>query len=198
VLENLRHDIARLREIKTKPYVFMVLESLLFENGFQAVVLHRMAHWFKSRGIPFFGPCFGRLALFLTGVEIAPGASIGPGLMISHGNGIVIGQWSRLGSQCTLMQQVTLGAPGPGRLAEMPRLGDRVFVGAGARLIGGIEIGDDCFIGANAVVGEDIPANSRVVLDIALKIRPRSVGIAPHPPTPLPADGKGGDPKSEG
>ena len=174
MLENLSGDIARLRETRARPFPFFLIEAMLFDNGFQAVFLHRLAHFFKARRIPFFGPFFGRLSQFLTGVEIAPGAVIGPGLLISHGHGLVIGQWSRLGAQNTLMHQVTLGAPGPGRLDEMPTLGDRVFVGTGAKLIGKIEIGDDVFIGANAVVGQDIPPGHRVLVQNELKIQKRN------------------------
>lgn len=173
MFKNLGKDIERLRETRARPFPVFLIEALLFDNGFQAVFLHRLAHFFKARRIPFFGPFFGRLSQFLTGVEIAPGAEIGPGLSISHGHGIVIGQWSRLGAENTLMHQVTLGAPGPGRLAEMPTLGDRVFVGAGAKLIGKIAIGDDVFIGANAVVGQDVPAGHRVLVAGELKITPR-------------------------
>lgn len=173
MLENIRGDIERLRETRSRPFPIFLIEALLFDNGFQAVFLHRIAHFFKARRIPFLGPCVGRLNQWLTGVEIAPGAIIGPGLLISHGNGIVIGQWSRLGAQNTLMHQVTLGAPGPGRLTEMPELGDRVFVGAGAKLIGKIRLGDDVFVGANAVVGEDIPAAHRALAGGGLRIDPR-------------------------
>jgi serine O-acetyltransferase len=164
VLDNLRHDIRRLRAIKSKPYPFMVLESLLLENGFQAVVLHRMAHWFKSRGIPLFGPLLARLSIFLCGIEIAPGAKIGPGLLISHGMGTVVGQWTTIGADCTMMHQVTLGAPATSKLTEMPTVGDEVFLAAGCRLIGGITVGDGAFIGANAVVAEDVPAGAKVVV----------------------------------
>lgn len=174
MFENLREDTRRLRAIKSKSFPFYVVESLLFETGYQAVVLHRVAHWFKRHRIPVLGPLVGRLSQFLTGVEIAPAAEIGPGLMISHGQGIVIGQWSRIGARATLMQQVTLGAPGMGRLEEMPTLGDDVFVGAGARLIGGIRIGDRTFIGTNAVVGRDVPDDHRVVAGGGIEIRPRS------------------------
>jgi serine O-acetyltransferase len=173
MFDNLRHDVARLREIKSKSFPWYVLESMLFETGFQAVVLHRVAHAFKRRGIPIFGPFVGRMAQFLTGVEIAPGAKIGPGLLISHGNGIVIGQWTVIGRHCTLMHQVTLGAPAPGRLAEMPQVGDNVYIGAGAKLIGGIKIGDDCFIGVNAVIGQDVPSSSRVIAGGGIEIRER-------------------------
>ena len=91
MLDNLKRDTRRLREIKAKPFPFYVIESLLFENGYQAVVAYRLASWFKHRRIPLFGPLFARLGLFFTGVDISPGAVIGPGLRISHGNGIVIG-----------------------------------------------------------------------------------------------------------
>lgn len=169
---NIREDTRRLRAIKNKGFPWYVLESLLFENGYQAVVLYRLAHWFKRRGIPFFGPLFGRLSVWLTGVDISPGAEIGPGLMISHGQGIVIGRWARIGANVTLLHQATLGGPALDRREEMPRLGDDILVGAGARLIGGIEVGDGAIIGANAVVTEDIPAGSRVFAGGGITIKP--------------------------
>lgn len=170
MLKNLREDTRRLRAIKTKPFPFYVLESLLFENGYQAVVLYRIAHWFKSRGVPFVGPFVARLSLFLNSVDIAPGARIGPGLFISHGIGLVIGNGVRIGRNGTLLHQVTIGAPTGRRLDQMPTLGDNVFVGAGSRLIGSIEIGDDVFIGVNCVVTEDIPASTKVTTTAGLAL----------------------------
>ncbi len=162
MLDNLRRDTRRLREIKTKPFPFYVLESLLFENGYQAVVLHRIAAWFKHRRVPVLGPFFARLNLFLTGVDVAPGAVIGPGLRISHGTGLVIGDQVRIGADATLLHQVTLGAPSDRRIEHMPALGDRVFVGAGATLIGDVTVGDDVFVGVGAVVTRDVPSGSKV------------------------------------
>ena len=170
MLANLRRDTQRLREIKKKRFPFYVLESLLFENGYQAVVLYRLAAWFKHRRIPVLGPLFARLGLWLTGVDIAPGAVIGPGLMISHGIGLVIGNRACLGEDVTLLHQVTLGAPSNRRIGDMPKVGDRVFIGAGAKLIGGIEIGDDVFIGVNAVVTRNIPAGSKVVTKAGIAV----------------------------
>lgn len=167
---NLREDARRLEAIKSKPFPWYVLESLLLENGFQAVVLYRLAHAFKRWRIPVLGPLLTRFSQFLTGVEIAPGAEIGPGLMISHGMGIVVGQWTRIGKNATLHQQVTLGARGLGTLHDMPTVGDDVFIAAGAKLLGGITIGDGVFIGANAVVAQDVPAGARVVLDAGVRI----------------------------
>ena len=170
MLKNLREDTRRLRAIKTKPFPFYVVESLLFENGYQAVVLYRIAHWFKSRRVPVLGPFFARLSLFLTSVDIAPGARIGPGLFISHGIGLVIGAGVRIGRNGTLLHQVTIGAPTGRRLEQMPTLGDNVFVGAGSRLIGKIEIGDDVFIGVNCVVTRGIPAGTKVTTTAGLAL----------------------------
>lgn len=173
MLDNLRQDARRMREIKTKGAPWYVLESLVFDNGFQAVFLHRIAHWFKARRIPFFGPLVHRWSIATTGVDISPGARIGPGLFIGHGVGLVIGENAKIGSGATLLQQVTIGAPATGRRDEMPQIGDEVFVAAGARLIGHIEIGNRVFIGANALVTRDIPSDSRVVSSAGIEVKPR-------------------------
>jgi serine O-acetyltransferase len=159
---NLSHDTRRLREIKTKGFPWYVIESLLFENGYQAVVLHRIAHWFKSHHLPIFGPFFGRLNLWLTGCDIAPAAEFGPGLRITHGQGIVVGAWTRAGKNCHLLQGVTLGAPSGRRITEMPTLGDDVYMAAYSAAIGAVTIGDRVFVGIQAVVMEDVPSDSKV------------------------------------
>jgi serine O-acetyltransferase len=174
MFDNLRRDTARLREIKTKPFPWYVLESLLFENGYQAVVCYRVARWFRQRRIPFFGPLFARWGLLLTGAEISPLAEIGPGLRIAHGHGLVIGGYARIGADALLLHGVTLGSPHPAKIDAMPVVGDRVFIGAGAKLIGAIRIGDDVFIGVNAIVARDIPSRSRVLSSSGLVVEPRS------------------------
>jgi serine O-acetyltransferase len=172
---NMAADARRLRELKSKPFPWYVIESLLFENGYQAVVLHRMAHACKRRHIPVLGPFFARLSLFLTGADIAPAAEIGPGLLISHGVGIVIGGYARIGAGATILHAVTIGGPYPSRRREMPTLGDEVFLGAGATVIGDIQIGDRVFIGAGAMVTEDVPDDSVVVSQATIEIKPRRV-----------------------
>lgn len=162
MLPNLREDTRRLLEIKSKRFPWYVLESLLFENGYQAVVLHRIAHWFRSRRIPVVGPLVARLSLLLTGVDIAPEARIGPGLRIAHGVGLVIGNKARIGSGATLLHRVTIGAPSTRRLEQMPVIGDDVFIAAGACLIGGIEVGDRVFVGVNTLVAADVPSDTKV------------------------------------
>lgn len=172
MFENLRRDTRWLRASKKKPFPLYVIESLCFENGYQAVVLHRVAHWFRSRGIPFLGPLFHRLSIFLTGVDIAPAAVIGPGLRISHGVGLVIGAYAQVGADCLLMHGVTLGAPTLERVDEMPILGDRVIVGAGAKVIGKIRVGDDALIGVNVVLTRDVPAGGKALPPAARVVEP--------------------------
>lgn len=189
MFDNLRDDTRRLRAIKRKAFPWYVVESLLFETGYQAVVLHRVAHWFKSHGVPALGPAVARLNQFLTGVEIGPAATIGPGLMIVHGQGIVVGGYSRIGRNATLLQQVTIGSPSPDHRERMPTIGDDVFIGAGAKVIGAITIGDGSFIGVNAVVAQDVPPGSRVVVRGGVEVTPRrdlAASAAPAAP-----DGEG-------
>ena len=178
MFDNLRHDTRRLRAIKQKPFPWYVLESLLFENGYQAVVLHRLAHWFKRHRVPVLGPAIARLNLFLTGVDIAPAAEIGPGLWIAHGVGIVVGNAVRVGRDAVLLQGVTLGSPAVARRAEMPTLGDEVFLGAYAAVIGEVTIGDRVSIAAHALVTCDVPADSKVLPGAGVEIRPRAAARA--------------------
>lgn len=173
MFDSLREDTLRLRETKTRPFPWYVLESLLFDTGYQAVVLHRLASWFKRHRVPFFGPAVARWNQFLTGVDIAPAAEIGPGLKISHGTGIVIGWRARLGRGCTLMQNVTLGATTVARLEAMPKIGDRVVLGAGCCVLGDVSVGDDSFVGALALVTEDVPAATKVLARGGVESRPR-------------------------
>lgn len=173
MLDNLRQDTRRLKLTKSKGFPWYVIESLLFENGYQAVVLYRIAHWFKRRGVPVLGPLFARLGLLLTGVDIAPGAVIGPGLLISHGTGLVIGGYARIGRDAILLHGVTIGSPSPGRIEKMPVIGDNVFIGAGATLIGEITVGDDVFIGVHAIVARDVPSGSRVLSKAEIDITTR-------------------------
>lgn len=171
LVATLRRDLERLRATKPNPKPWFVVEALLFDNGFQAVVLHRLAHAAKRRGLPVLGPFLGRLGLLLTGAEIAPGASFGPGLLISHGHGIVVGQWTVVGRDAHLHHGVTLGAKDVGRIDAMPRLGDGVVVGAGAKIIGGVTLGDGALVGPNAFVVHDVPAGGKALAPLA-EIRP--------------------------
>ena len=169
MFDSLRADTRRLRESRSAPFPWYVLESLLVDNGYQAVVLYRIASWLRRRRVPLLGHLTARFCIFLTGVDISPNARFGPGLMISHGVGIVVGGSARAGSKTTLLHQVTLG--GTRKREEMPDLGDNVFVSCGAQLLGGITVGDNVLVGANAVVTQDVPANSKVLASPRLTIK---------------------------
>jgi serine O-acetyltransferase len=181
MLDNLRQDLSRLAEIKGRPRWRALVEGLLFENGFQAVVLHRLAHGFRRRGVPVLGPGIARLSLFLTGVDISPGAVIGPGLYVAHGVGLVVGGGVRIGARGFLLGGVSLGAPSQARLAQMPELGDDVFVGAGARVLGRIRVGSRVVVGANAVVTRDVPDDCKVVSAAGVEVIPLAARSAPEP-----------------
>jgi serine O-acetyltransferase len=135
--------------------------------GFWAVLSYRFAHLLRAAGMMVLPRFFQATARLLTGVDIHPGARIGAGLFIDHGMGTVIGETAEIGEDVTLLHQVTLGArggdrpPSPGK--RHPTLGDRVFVGAGAKILGPVRIGDDAAIGANAVVLEDVPDGATAV-----------------------------------
>lgn len=174
MLKFLAADTRRLKLNRTTGFPWYVLEAVLFENGYQAVVCYRLASWFKRNKIPLFAPFFARLGLFLTGVDIAPGARIGPGLVISHGTGLVIGSHVEIGERAILLHQVTIGAPDANRLEDMPQIGDDVYIGAGASVIGRIQIGSRVVIGTNTTVTEDVSDDMRVVSKAAQKISRRS------------------------
>jgi serine O-acetyltransferase len=160
---DLRRDLGRLRHKSTGRFPWHAVDAFLFDNGFQAVVFYRLARWFKRRRIPVFGPLFARLGLLLTGADLSPRAEIGPGLRVSHGVGLVVGGYARIGADALLLHGVTLGSLSEDRVEQMPVIGDRVFIGAGATLLGAITVGDDAFIGAGALVTRSIPAGSRVL-----------------------------------
>ena len=139
------------------------LEVFLTYSGFHALLAYRVSHWLWNRRIPLFPRIISQFARWLTGVEIHPGATIGTGFFIDHGMGVVIGETTEIGDYVTLFQGVTLGGTGKERGKRHPTLGNHVVVGAGAKVLGGIRIGDNVKVGANAVVLRSVPANSTVV-----------------------------------
>ena len=139
------------------------LEVFLTYSGFHALLAYRVSHCLWNRRIPLFPRIISQLARWLTGVEIHPGATIGTGFFIDHGMGVVIGETTEIGDYVTLFQGVTLGGTGKERGKRHPTLGNHVVVGAGAKVLGGIRIGDNVKVGANAVVLRSVPANSTVV-----------------------------------
>lgn len=157
---TLQADIARLRE--EDPGVRALVRGLLTQ-GFQALLVYRIFRWFYERRIPtqpvrFFVERFIEMT---TGISIPAETHIGPGLRIHHFGSIIIHSKVSMGAGCTLYHGVTLGDLGG--WGGVPSVGNRVLLGAGAKVLGQIDIGDDCRIGANAVVLASVPAGSTVV-----------------------------------
>ncbi len=145
------------------PAARSIVEVLLLYPGLHAIVAYRVAHVLWQVRIPFLPRCISQVARFFTGIEIHPGAGIGKSLFIDHGMGVVIGETSIVGDNVTLYQGVTLGGTGKETGKRHPTLGNNIVVGAGAKILGNIIIGDNSYIGANAVVLKNCPANSTVV-----------------------------------
>jgi len=139
------------------------LEVALTYAGFHAMLFYRLAHWIWKKRVPFLPRALSQFARFLTGIEIHPGATIGSGLFIDHGMGVVVGETTEIGDNVTLFQGVTLGGTGKQRGKRHPTIGSHVVVGAGAKVLGPITIGDYVKIGANSVVLQDVPDHSTVV-----------------------------------
>ena len=139
------------------------VEVLFTYAGFHAIIAHRIAHLLHRMGIPFLPRLLSQIARFITGVEIHPGAQIGEGFFIDHGMGVVIGETAIVGNDCVLFQGVTLGGTGKETGKRHPTLGNNVMVSAGAKVLGNITIGDNCKIGAQAVVLKNVPSNCTVV-----------------------------------
>ncbi len=139
------------------------LEVILTYAGFHALLAYRLAHWLKGQRVPFLPRAISQLARWLTGIEIHPSAKIGERFFIDHGMGVVIGETAEVGDNVTLFQGVTLGGTGKERGKRHPTLGSHVVVGAGAKILGGITIGDNVKIGANSVVLKSVPPNSTVI-----------------------------------
>jgi serine O-acetyltransferase len=140
------------------------LEVLLAYPGFHAVVMHRLVvHPMHRAGIPLLPRLLSNLMRWLTGIEIHPGAKIGSGFFIDHGTGVVIGETSEIGRDCTLYQGVTLGGTSLQHGKRHPTLEDDVVVGAGAAILGAILVGANSKVAAGAVVVKSVPPNSTVV-----------------------------------
>ncbi len=139
------------------------LEVLFFYPGLQAILFHRVAHSFYRLGIPFIPRLISFIARFLTGIEIHPGAAIGRGFFIDHGMGVVIGETAIVGDNVLLYQGVTLGGTGKECGKRHPTVGNNVVVGAGAKVLGNIEVGSNVRIGAGSVVLRSVPSNCTVV-----------------------------------
>jgi serine O-acetyltransferase len=143
------------------PAAKSTLETLLCHTPLHAIFIYRIGHVLHTRfSVPLLPRMLSALGRFLTGVEIHPGAQIGRRFFIDHGTGVVIGETTRIGDDCVLFHNVTLGGTGKHRGKRHPSLGNGVFVGTGATLLGPITVGDGAKIGAGSFVRmHDVPAH---------------------------------------
>ena len=153
------------------------LEAALCYPGLHAIWLHRLAHKLYLKGWVLIPRLLNTFSRFLTGIDIHPGATLGPGLFIDHGMGLVIGETAELGSNVTLYQGVTLGGTGKEKGKRHPTLGNNVMVGAGAKILGAFEVGDNCSIAANAVLLKPLEDNVTAVGIPARPIKKDGISI---------------------
>ena len=150
--------------IKAKdPAAKSSLEIILLYQGFHALILHRLAHKLYKLKIPFLPRLISQISRFITGIEIHPGATIGKNFFIDHGMGVVIGETAIIGDNCLVYQGVTLGGTGKEKGKRHPTIGNNVTLGAGAILLGDINIGDNSNVGAGSVVIKSAKENSTLV-----------------------------------
>ena len=148
---------------KRDPAARSKLEIFLLYAGVHATLYHRLAHWLYRHKLRFLARCVSQWSRFWTGIEIHPGAAIGRRLVIDHGTGIVIGETAQLGDDVLLYQGVTLGGTGKDTGKRHPTLGNNVLVGAGAKVLGPINIHDNARIAAGAVVLQEVPEGATAV-----------------------------------
>jgi serine O-acetyltransferase len=176
----MRQDVAAVRQ--RDPAARGSLEIVLCYPGLHAVWAHRVSHWLWGHRLRLLGRLCSAWARWATGVDIHPGAELGPRLFIDHATGVVIGETARVGADVTIYHGVTLGGTSLAHGKRHPTVGDRVTIGAGAKVLGPIAVGHDSRIGANAVVVKPVPADSVVVGvpgQIVSRSHPRSASAPP-------------------
>jgi serine O-acetyltransferase len=149
--------------LEQDPAAKSVLEVVLCYSGLHAVWWYRVNHWLWTHHLRLLARWLSQVARLLTGIEIHPGAQIGRRLFIDHGMGVVIGETAIVGDDVTLYQGVTLGGTGKESAKRHPTIGNSVVIGAGAKVLGNILVGDNSRVGAGSVVLRDVPENSTVV-----------------------------------
>ncbi|MBB2894045.1 serine O-acetyltransferase EpsC [Flexivirga oryzae] len=178
VTQSVRSAVALVREdldaaLERDPATTSRLEMALASPGLHAIWVHRVTHkmWRKGGRWRLPARLMSQAARTATGIEIHPGAQIGKRFFIDHGMGVVIGETAEVGDDVMIYHGVTLGGRSLDRVKRHPTIGNKVTIGAGARVLGPIEIGDETQIGANAVVVRDVPGAS-VAVGVPAKVRP--------------------------
>ncbi len=161
MFKQMREDIATIRD--RDPAARSNFEVWWLYNGYKALRSHRRANWLYKHGFLLLARWESQRCVRRTGIEIHPAATIGDRFFIDHGTGVVIGETTEIGDDCTIYQGVTLGGTGKDQGKRHPTLGNHVMVGAGAKVLGPITIGNNVRIAAGAVVLTDIPDNCTAV-----------------------------------
>ncbi len=161
IFKELYEDAKNIKE--KDPACRNILETIILYPGFHVLLFYRLAHFLYKNKIFFLARLISQIGRWFTGIEIHPGATIGRRLFIDHGMGIVIGETSVIGNDCTIYHNATLGGTGKDKYKRHPDLGNNVMVGAGAKILGPIKIGNNVKVGANAVVLKDVDDNATVV-----------------------------------
>ena len=161
MFKHIKEDIQIVFE--RDPAAHSTIEILTCYPGFHALLVHRISHGLWKRGWKWMGRFLSHIGRFLTGIEIHPGAIIGRRFFIDHGMGVVVGETAIIGDDCTLYHGVTLGGTSWEKGKRHPTLGNDVVVGAGAKILGPLTIGDNARVGSNSVVIKDVPADATVV-----------------------------------
>lgn len=176
ILKDIWMDVKAVQE--RDPAARNKLEVLLLYQGVHALIWHRFAHWFYEHRLFLIARVLSQLSRFFTLIEIHPGAVLGHGILIDHGSGVVIGETAVVGDNCTIYQGVTLGGVGLDKGKRHPTLGTNVTVGAGAKILGSFEVGDNCTIAANAVLLKPLDNN---VTAVGIPAQPVKVDGVPIP-----------------
>ena len=159
--QSVREDVKS--ALERDPAARSPLEVVLCYSGLHAVWAYRLNHWLWNRHFRLLARWLSQVARLMTGIEIHPAAQIGHRLLVDHGMGVVIGETSILGDDVTLYQGVTLGGTGKEKGKRHPTIGNKVAIGAGAKILGNIHVGDNCRVGAGSVILRDVAHDSTVV-----------------------------------
>ena len=161
MFKTLNYNLSRI--VENDPAARSKLEVLLLYPCIHVEIAHKLSHFLYKHKWFFLARLISQIARFFTGIEIHPGATIGKGLCIDHGMGVVIGETAEIGDDVLIYHGVTLGGTGKDKGKRHPTIGNGVVIGAGAKVLGPIKVGNNAKIGANAVVVKDVPEGATAV-----------------------------------
>ena len=161
MFKTLNYNLRRI--VENDPAARSKLEVLLLYPCIHVEIAHKLSHFLYKHKWFFLARLISQIARFFTGIEIHPGATIGKGLCIDHGMGVVIGETAEIGDDVLIYHGVTLGGTGKDKGKRHPTIGNGVVIGAGAKVLGPIKVGDNAKIGANGVVVKDVPEGATAV-----------------------------------